>query len=103
MLGACVLAVTDEDWDAALTINFLTAVRTTRAALPHLVSRAPCTIVTISSVNAFLPDPGVIDYCAAKAALSNFCKSLSKEFGPLGVRVNAVSPAAFGQGWPAPS
>jgi len=48
--------------------------------------------VTISSVNAFLPDPGVIDYCAAKAALSNFCKSLSKEFGPLGVRVNTVSP-----------
>jgi NAD(P)-dependent dehydrogenase (short-subunit alcohol dehydrogenase family) len=79
------LAVTDEDWDAALTINFLTA-------LPHLVARAPSTIVTISSVNAFLPDPGVIDYCAAKAALSNFCKSLSKEFGPLGVRMNTVSP-----------
>jgi NAD(P)-dependent dehydrogenase (short-subunit alcohol dehydrogenase family) len=86
------LAVTDEDWDAALTINFLTAVRTTRAALPHLVARAPSTIVTISSVNAFLPDPGIIDYCAAKAALSNFCKSLSKEFGPLGVRMNTVSP-----------
>jgi NAD(P)-dependent dehydrogenase (short-subunit alcohol dehydrogenase family) len=86
------LAVTDEDWDSTLTINFLAAVRTCRAALPHLLARAPSTIVTISSVNAFLPDPGVIDYCAAKAALSNFCKSLSKEVGPLGVRVNTVSP-----------
>ena len=62
------------------------AVRATRAALPHLLERVPSTIVTVSSVNAFLPDPGVIDYSAAKAALTNFGKSLSKEFGPRGVR-----------------
>ena len=86
------LALTDEDWDWALTINFLAAVRTTRAALPHLLDRAPATIVTVSSVNAFLPDPAVIDYSAAKGALTNFCKSVSKEFGPRGVRVNTVSP-----------
>jgi NAD(P)-dependent dehydrogenase (short-subunit alcohol dehydrogenase family) len=43
-------------------------------------------------VNAFLPDPAVIDYSAAKGALANFSKSLSKEFGPRGVRVNTVSP-----------
>ena len=49
-------------------------------------------IVTISSVNAALPDPGVIDYSAAKAALSNFCKALSKEVGGKGMRVNTVSP-----------
>jgi len=36
-------------------------------------------IVTTSSVNSFLPDPAVIDYSASKAALANFCKSLSKE------------------------
>jgi NAD(P)-dependent dehydrogenase (short-subunit alcohol dehydrogenase family) len=86
------LALTDDDWDWALTINFLAAVRTTRAALPHLLDRSPATIVTVSSVNSFLPDPTVIDYSAAKGALTNFCKSLSKEFGPQGVRVNTVSP-----------
>lgn len=86
------LALTDADWDWALGTNLMPAVRATRAALPHLLERAPSTIVTISSVNAFLPDPGVIDYSAAKAALSNFCKSLSKEFGPHGVRVNTISP-----------
>ncbi|MFW0796995.1 oxidoreductase [Gordonia sp. CPCC 205515] len=86
------LAVTDDEWSWAMNITFMPAVRTTRAALPHLIARAPSTVVTISSVNAFLPDPGVIDYCAAKAALSNFCKSLSKEFGPQGVRVNTISP-----------
>jgi NAD(P)-dependent dehydrogenase (short-subunit alcohol dehydrogenase family) len=88
------LALTDDDWDWALTINFLAAVRTTRAALPHLLDRAPATIVTVSSVNAFLPDPAVIDYSAAKGALTNFCKSLSKEFGPRGVRVNTRSALA---------
>jgi NAD(P)-dependent dehydrogenase (short-subunit alcohol dehydrogenase family) len=39
-----------------------------------------------------MPDPTVIDYCAAKAALANFSKALSKEVGPKGIRVNTVSP-----------
>jgi NAD(P)-dependent dehydrogenase (short-subunit alcohol dehydrogenase family) len=85
------LAVTDEDWTAALTINFLAAVRTTGAALPHLLDRQG-TVVTIASANATLPDPLVIDYSAAKAALLNFSKALSKELGPRGVRLNTVSP-----------
>jgi NAD(P)-dependent dehydrogenase (short-subunit alcohol dehydrogenase family) len=86
------LSITDEDWDWTLTINFLAAVRTTRAALPHLLAHDRSTVVTVCSVNAFLPDPAVLDYSAAKGALANFSKSLSKEFGPRGVRVNTVSP-----------
>ena len=85
------LALADEDWAWAFNLNFLAAMRTMRAALPHLVQRPGAIIVTVSSVNAFLPDPGVVDYSAAKAALSNLCKSLSKELGP-DVRVNTVSP-----------
>jgi NAD(P)-dependent dehydrogenase (short-subunit alcohol dehydrogenase family) len=85
-------SVTDADWERTLTINFLSAVRTTRAALPLLLDSGAGSIVTVCSVNAFLPDPLVIDYSAAKAALANFCKALSKEVGPRGVRVNTVSP-----------
>lgn len=85
-------AITDDDWQWALELNLLSAVRATRAALPDLLRAAPSTIVTICSVNASLPDPGVMDYSAAKAALRSFCKSLSKEVGPAGVRVNTVSP-----------
>ena len=86
------LNVTDAQWAASLNLTFMAAVRTTRAALPWMFKRGRGSIVTVSSVNAFLPDPAVIDYCAAKAALSNFSKALSKEVGPKGIRMNTVSP-----------
>ena len=86
------LDTTDEDWSRSLALNLMAAVRTSRAAVPVLLERGGGAVVTVSSVNAFLPDPLVIDYSAAKAALTNFCKSLSKEFGSRGVRVNTVSP-----------
>jgi NAD(P)-dependent dehydrogenase (short-subunit alcohol dehydrogenase family) len=84
--------ITDEDWQASLTLNLMAAVRTTRAALPIMLAAGKGAIVNISSVNAFLPDPFVMDYSAAKAALANFSKSLSKEVGPHGIRVNTISP-----------
>jgi NAD(P)-dependent dehydrogenase (short-subunit alcohol dehydrogenase family) len=86
------LEVTDEEWVHSMTINLLAAVRVTRAALPTMIAARRGAVVTTSSVNAYLPDPTVIDYGAAKAALSNFCKALSTEVGPHGIRVNTVSP-----------
>ena len=86
------LSVTDEQWSFSLTLNLLAAVRVTRLALPPMIAAGSGSIVSTSSVNAFLPDPAVIDYGAAKAALSNFSKALSKEVGPHGVRVNTISP-----------
>ncbi|MFS4092273.1 oxidoreductase [Streptomyces sp. AF1A] len=84
-------SVTDEQWLETLTVNVLSAVRAARAALPALLA-ARGSMVTISSINAFLPDPGVIDYTASKAALTNFSKALSKEVAPQGVRVNTIAP-----------
>ena len=92
------LSITDDDWSSTLAINFFAAVRTTRAALPQMLERGAGTIVTICSVNSFLPDPLVMDYSAAKAALANFCKALSKEVGPRGIRVNMVSPGPVATG-----
>ena len=90
--------MTDDQWLFSITLNLMAAVRTTRAALVPMLEAGKGSIVTTSSVNAFLPDPAVIDYSAAKAALSNFCKSLSKEFGPRGIRVNTISPGTRGDG-----
>ena len=86
------LAITDEEWAASLTLNLMAAVRTIRAALPAMLAAGQGAIVSICSVNARLPDPAVMDYSAAKAALASFSKSLSKEVGPHGIRVNTVSP-----------
>src|SRR6516165_2714327 len=84
-------SITDEQWSATMALTFMAAVRTTRAILPHMIARGTGSIVNNASVNATLPDPLVIDYGAAKAALANFSKALSKEVGRHGIRVNAVS------------
>jgi NAD(P)-dependent dehydrogenase (short-subunit alcohol dehydrogenase family) len=67
-------------------------VRATRAALPVMLAGGGGSIVNIASLNARLPDPTVMDYSAAKSALVSFAKSLSKEFGGRGIRVNNVDP-----------
>ena len=84
--------VTDEQWARTWNLNVMTAVRATRAALPVMLASGGGAITNIGSVNARLADPMVIDYSAAKAALVNLAKSLSKEFGGRGVRVNTVDP-----------
>lgn len=86
-----ILSVTDEQWAESIALNFLSAVRTTRAALPHMLQRGG-SIVMIGSVNATLPEWNIVDYSATKAAMANYAKSVSKEFGPKGIRVNTISP-----------
>ncbi|NNC12017.1 SDR family oxidoreductase [Planctomonas sp. JC2975] len=85
-------SVTDDEWTNTFQLDALSAIRMTRAALPTMRSARRGAVVTVASVNAKLPDPAVIDYSAAKAALVNFSKSLSKEVGADGIRVNTVSP-----------
>lgn len=83
----------DEDFAWAMQMNFFIALRASRAALTEMVKNGSGAIVNVASVNAFFqPDAATIDYGAAKAALVNLTKTLSQEFGPRGIRVNAVSP-----------
>ncbi|MBY8880242.1 SDR family NAD(P)-dependent oxidoreductase [Actinacidiphila acidipaludis] len=86
------LHVSDAEWQRIFDLTFFSAVRASRAALPHMVAAGGAAIVNISSINARLPFPMVVDYSAAKAALTNLNKSLSEEFAPQGVRVNAIAP-----------
>jgi len=83
----------DEDFAWAMQMNFFIALRASRAALTTMVEKGTGAIVNVASVNAFFqPDAATIDYGAAKAALVNLTKTLAQEFGPAGIRVNAVSP-----------
>lgn len=91
--GGGALALDDDAWDQALNDNLLAAVRLDRALLPAMVAQKYGVIIHISSIQRSLPlYEATVAYAAAKAALSNYSKSLSKEFGPRGVRVNTVSP-----------
>ena len=84
--------ITDQMWHDTFEINLMAAVRSIRAVLPGMVERRRGTILNTGSLNARLPDPLVMDYSAAKAALVNMAKALSKEVGPHGVRVVTVDP-----------
>jgi NAD(P)-dependent dehydrogenase (short-subunit alcohol dehydrogenase family) len=92
------LSITDEDWASTMNLNLMAAVRMTRAVLPSMIAAGGGAIVTMSSVNAFLPDPAVLDYSASKAAVANFSKSLSKEVAQHNIRVNTVSPGPVSTG-----
>ncbi|MCX5192561.1 oxidoreductase [Streptomyces sp. NBC_00249] len=81
----------DAVWAGYLDVNLYSAVRVTRALLPSLIERRGA-IVNVSSINSRLPAAGPVAYSAAKAALTAVGKSLAEEFGPLGLRVNTVSP-----------
>lgn len=86
------LSITDEDWLATINLDLMAAVRATRSVLPSMLTAGAGAIISVCSVNARLPDPAVLDYSVAKAGLAAFCKALSKEVGPKGIRVNTVSP-----------
>lgn len=86
------LSITDEDWLVTINLDLMAAVRATRSVLPPMLTAGAGAIVSVCSVNARLPDPAVLDYSVAKAGLAAFCKALSKEVGPKGIRVNTVSP-----------
>ncbi|PWK61307.1 NAD(P)-dependent dehydrogenase (short-subunit alcohol dehydrogenase family) [Streptomyces sp. CG 926] len=86
------LDVTDEQWKHTFEVNFHSAVRMTRAALPALLDTGAGALVHIASEAARFPDPAIVDYAATKTALLSLSKSLAAEFGLRGVRSNVVSP-----------
>jgi NAD(P)-dependent dehydrogenase (short-subunit alcohol dehydrogenase family) len=90
--GGGFLALGDDEWQQILAVNFLSMARACRAALPAMVQQGRGAIVNIASLNARQPDPLVVGYGAAKAAVVNLSKGLAEEFGPRGIRVNSVSP-----------
>jgi NAD(P)-dependent dehydrogenase (short-subunit alcohol dehydrogenase family) len=83
----------DEEWLKELNLNLLSAVRLDRGLLPSMLKQGSGVIIHISSIQRSLPlFEATLAYAAAKAALSNYSKGLSKEVGPKGIRVNSVAP-----------
>jgi NAD(P)-dependent dehydrogenase (short-subunit alcohol dehydrogenase family) len=86
-------ALQEAHWRQALELNLLAAVRIDRELVPAMVAQGAGVVIHVTSIQRQLPLPeSTIAYAAAKAALSNYSKGLSKEVGPRGVRVLRVAP-----------
>jgi 3-oxoacyl-[acyl-carrier protein] reductase len=87
-----VLRMKDDDWDAVLTINLKGAYHCTKSVVRWMLKQRGGAMVNISSVVGQIGNAGQANYAAAKAGLIGLTKSVARELGSRGIRVNAVAP-----------
>ena len=83
--------LTPEDWSKVLSVNLMSTVLLTTAAIPHL-KKARGVVVNIASTSAYQAEPGEAPYAVSKAGIVAFTNNAASELGPCGVRVVAISP-----------
>jgi len=87
--------LTDAGWQQEFELNLFSAVRLDRCFLPAMLKQGFGVIIHVSSIQRTLPlFEATLGYAAAKAALTNYSKGLSKEVSPHGIRVNSVAPGS---------
>ena len=87
---ASIVDISTEQFDWTMKTNIYAPFWIIKAAVPHL--KPGSAIVATTSIQAYDPSPDLYDYAQTKAATMNFVKSLAKQLGPKGIRVNGVAP-----------
>jgi meso-butanediol dehydrogenase / (S,S)-butanediol dehydrogenase / diacetyl reductase len=86
-------ALPDDEWDQSLAVGLTGVFLAAKHALPAMLATAGHgAIVNVSSVNSFIHAPGLPAYSAAKGGVDALTRQLALEYGPRGIRVNAVNP-----------
>ena len=86
------LRMKDEDWDAVLNINLKGSFLCSKEAVKIMAKQRYGKIISISSVVAFMGNPGQANYSASKAGLIGLTKTIAREYAGRGIRANAVAP-----------
>lgn len=86
------LRMTEEDWDKVIAINLKGTFNLTKSAIKTMIKQRSGKIVNIASVIGEIGNSGQANYSASKAGVIAFTKSMAKELGSRGIRVNAVAP-----------
>jgi len=86
------LDVTDEMLDKIVEINVKAALRLIRLTVPRMIERGGGSVINITSIAGLQPQPGGLLYSFTKAGLIMLTRCWAREFGPHGVRVNAIAP-----------
>ncbi|APH71777.1 3-oxoacyl-[acyl-carrier-protein] reductase [Aquibium oceanicum] len=84
--------MSDADWDSVLEVNLTSVFRLTRELTHPMMRRRYGRIINITSVVGVTGNPGQANYCASKAGMIGFSKSLAQEIAPRNVTVNCVAP-----------
>ena len=92
VFNAPFLDVRPEGWTRVLDLNLTSVAGFCRAVGSHMVERGRGSVINVDSIGATHPAARVAPYCAAKAAVISLTQALAQEWGPSGVRVNALSP-----------
>jgi len=90
-----VLALTEKEWDQMLAVDLKAIFLCSKAALPAMLEAGGGSIVNVASVLSFDVIPERAAYCAAKAGAIHLSKSIALDYGPQGIRCNALAPGAF--------
>lgn len=90
--GAPLHEMKNEDWDSVLDLNMTSIFKLTREILPHMIQQKSGSIVNISSILSLVAAPGTSAYNVSKGALNQFSRSIAVEYGPSGIRSNAICP-----------
>lgn len=86
------LTVTDDMLDKMVEINIKAALRLVRLTVPKMIERKRGSVINIASIAGLRPQPGGMLYSFTKAGLIMMTRAWAHEFGPQGVRVNAIAP-----------